>query len=165
MPDSENDHHELGLTRSPEQRQANMSKQQQETSKYSGAEFTRNSAGLGDLAAKIQAGLFERFGVVTIPERAPHGAYGYAVLDASGNTLAADSPVFGQVVAICFTSRQDAERLATLHNGRAIYSSAFGVDSGSYNGIARFGNRGPVVCRFPLADAQDEQAVITRVGV
>lgn len=128
-----------------------MSKLKQETSRYSGAEFTRNSAGLGDLAAKIQTGLFERFGVISIPERAPHGAYGYVVIDANGNTLAADSPVFGQVVPICFTRRQDAEQLATLHDGRATYSASFGVDSGRYSGIARFGNRGPAVCRFPLA--------------
>lgn len=138
-----------------------MSKQQQETSKYSGADFTRNSAGLGDLAAKIQIGLFERFGVVSIPERAPHGVYGYVVIDANGDTLAADSPVFGQVVPICFTSRQDAEQLATLHNGRATYSASFGVDSGRYSGIVRFGNRGPTACRFPLAIVQDEQAVTT----
>lgn len=141
-----------------------MSKQQQETSKYSGADFTRNSAGLGDLTAKIQTGLFERFGVVSIPERAPYGVYGYAVLDACGSTLAADSPVFGQVVPICFTSRQDAERLAALHNGRAIYSATFGVDSGRYSGIARFGNRGPAACRFPLPVAQDEQAETTGAG-
>lgn len=141
-----------------------MSKQQQETSKYSGAEFTRNSAGLGDLATKIQTGLFDRFGVISIPERAPHGVYGYAVLDACGSTLAADSPVFGQVVPICFTSRQEAERLATLHNGRAIYSATYGVDSGRYSGIARFGNRGPAACRFPLADVQDKQAVATGEG-
>jgi hypothetical protein len=141
-----------------------MSNQQQETSKYSGADFTRNSAGLGDLAVKIQTGLFERFGVVSIPERAPHGVYGYAVLDSFGNILAADSPVFGQVVPICFKSRQNAERLATLHSGRAIYSATYGVDSGRYSGIARFGNRGPVTCRFPLADVQGEQAVTTGAG-
>lgn len=138
-----------------------MSKQQQETSKYSDAKFTRHSAGLGNLAAKIQADLFKRFGVVSIPERAPHGVFGYTVLDASGNALAVDSPVFGQVVAICFKSCQEAERLATLLHGRAIYSSAFGVDSGLYNGIARFGNRGPVACRFPLAIDQEERGAVT----
>jgi hypothetical protein len=127
-----------------------MSKQQ-ETSQYSGADFTRHSAGLGDLAVKIQSGLFERFGVVSIPERAPYGVYGYVVLDANGQTLAADSPVFGQVVPISFHSREGAEQLAALHNGRATYGASHGVDSGRYSGIARFGNRGPAVCRFPLA--------------
>lgn len=131
-----------------------MSNQQKETSQYSGADFTRNSAGLGGLAAKIQNGLFEQFGIVVLPERAPYGVYGYVVLDASGQILAADSPVFGQVVPICFKSRQDAERLATLHNGRATYSGTSGVDSGRYSGIARFGNRGAAACLFPLAIEQ-----------
>lgn len=138
-----------------------MSKKQQETGMYSGADYTKNSAGLGGLATKIQTGLFERFGVVSIPERAPHGVFGYVVIDASGSTLAADSPVFGQVVPICFTRRQDAELLAALHSGRATYSATLGVDSGRYSGIARFGNRGPAACRFPLYIIQDELAVIT----
>lgn len=141
-----------------------MSMQRQETSKYSGADFTRNAAGLGDLAVKIQTSLFERFGVVSIPERAPHGVYGYVVIDANGNPLAADSPVFGQMVPICFTRRQDAEQLATLHNGKATYSSSFGVDSSRYSGIARFGNRGPVACRFPLLIAQSERNVAPSAG-
>lgn len=136
-----------------------MIRQRQETSEYSGADFTRNQAGLGGLAAKIQKGLFERFGVVSIPERAPYGVYGYVVLDGNGQILAVDSPVFGHVVPICFRSRQDAEQLAKTHNGRATYSAAIGVDGGRYSGIARFGNRGPAACRFTIGErASDSSA-------
>lgn len=134
--------------------------QLQETSQYSGADFTHHSAGLGQLAAKIQNGLFERFGFVQIPERAPYGVYGYVVLDDKGQTLAADSPVFGQVVPISFMRQQDAERLAALHGGRATYGTAFGVNAGCYSGVARFGNRGPAAFRFPLPVEHDEQATV-----
>ena len=140
-----------------EQRQASMSEQPKETSEYSSEEFTRFSAGLSGLAAKIQNGLIQRFGIVSMPERAPYGVYGYVVLGACGQILAADSPVHGQVVPICFRDGQHAQSLAAQHGGRASYGFTYGVDAARYCGLARFGNRGPVALKFPISIEELEQ--------